>query len=112
MSKAKILRKLLPKKPKPKNNYVKVPMQAFKDEEKYEQMMRDGKKLSDTQLKAYSKAVKLTTDKVQIIDDIPYVTRTTKDKTVGTVSHALNNMDFLSKSYLNLYKQKPKNKAR
>ena len=56
--------------------------------------------------------MKLTTDKVQIIDDIPYVTRTTKDKTVGTVSHALNNMDFLPKSYLNLYKQKPKNKAR
>ena len=82
-------------------------MKAYTDEEKYDKMMRSGKKLTDAQLKAYSKAVKFTVDNMIEIDGRQYVTRKAKQTLKGTVAHALDEMsDFLPKKYLDLYKKK------
>lgn len=98
------------KKPSPNINrkidWVKVPEKYYRDEDKYESMMMAGKKLSDVQLKAYSKAIKFTTDNMAEIDGRQYVTRKVKDNIKGTVNHALKEMDFLPKEYLALYKKK------
>jgi vancomycin resistance protein YoaR len=115
----KVAKKVAPKKkvvetkPKKKttNNqsmWVKVPNKYFKDEEKYEAMIDSGKKLSDAQLKAYSKAIKFTTDELAYIDDRAYVTRKARDNISGTVKHALESMDYFGapKKYLSLYKSK------
>tara|TARA_Y100001937_G_scaffold5138_1_gene6802 strand:- start:763 stop:1272 length:510 start_codon:yes stop_codon:yes gene_type:complete len=95
-------------KPKTSSDYVKVPEKYYRDEDKYEKMMRAGKKLSDVQLKAYSKAIKFTIDNMAEIDGRQYVTRKAKDTIKGTVSHALKEMDFLPKKYLDLYKKRKK----
>ena len=87
-------------------DYVKVPKKAYTDEDKYEKMMRSGKKLSDAQLKAYSRAVKLTTDYMAEIDGRQYVSRSIRDREKGTVAHALDEMDWLPKKYRSLYKKK------
>ena len=92
---------------KPKSDYVTIPKKAYTDEEKYDKMMRSGKKLTDAQLKAYSKAVKFTVDNMIEIDGRQYVTRKAKQNLKGTVAHALDEMsDFLPKKYLDLYKKK------
>ena len=95
-------------KPKTSSDYVKDPEKYYRDEDKYEKMMRAGKKLSDVQLKAYSKAIKFTIDNMAEIDGRQYVTRKAKDTIKGTVSHALKEMDFLPKKYLDLYKKRKK----
>ena len=95
-------------KPKTSSDYVKVPEKYYRDEDKYEKMMMAGKKLSDVQLKAYSKAIKFTIDNMAEIDGRQYVTRKAKDTIKGTVSHALREMDFLPKEYLDLYKKRKK----
>ena len=87
-------------------DYVKVPKKAYTDEDKYEKMMRSGKKLSDAQLKAYSRAVKLTTDYMAEIDGRQYISRSIRDREKGTVAHALDEMDWLPKKYRSLYKKK------
>ena len=87
-------------------DYVKVPKKAYTDEEKYEKMMRSGKKLTDAQLKSYSRAVKLTTDYMAEIDGRQYVSRSIRDREKGTVAHALDEMDWLPKKYRSLYKKK------
>jgi len=111
----KAAKKIIKKKPtakkkttaKAKSDYVTIPKKAYTDEEKYDKMMRSGKKLTDAQLKAYSKAVKFTVDNMIEIDGRQYVTRKAKQKLKGTVAHALDEMsDFLPKKYLNLYKKK------
>tara|TARA_R100000231_G_C5255712_1_gene144130 strand:+ start:144 stop:614 length:471 start_codon:yes stop_codon:yes gene_type:complete len=89
-----------------KIDWVKVPEKYYRDEDKYESMMMAGKKLSDVQLKAYSKAIKFTTDNMAEIDGRQYVTRKARDNIKGTVNHALKEMDFLPKEYLALYKKK------
>tara|TARA_A100001391_G_scaffold200697_1_gene185826 strand:- start:358 stop:861 length:504 start_codon:yes stop_codon:yes gene_type:complete len=92
---------------KAKSDYVTIPKKAYTDEEKYDKMMRSGKKLTDAQLKAYSKAVKFTVDNMIEIDGRQYVTRKAKQTLKGTVAHALDEMsDFLPKKYLDLYKKK------
>tara|TARA_B100000073_G_scaffold91752_1_gene72598 strand:+ start:603 stop:1103 length:501 start_codon:yes stop_codon:yes gene_type:complete len=92
---------------KPKSDYVIIPKKAYTDEEKYNKMMRSGKKLTDAQLKAYSKAVKFTVDNMIEIQGRQYVTRKAKQTLKGTVAHALDEMrDFLPKKYLDLYKKK------
>ena len=87
-------------------DYVKVPKKAYTDEEKYEKMMRSGKKLTDAQLKSYSRAVKLTTDYMAEIDGRQYISRSIRDREKGTVAHALDEMDWLPKKYRSLYKKK------
>ena len=87
-------------------DYVKVPKKAYTDEDKYEKMMRSGKKLTDAQLKSYSRAVKLTTDYMAEIDGRQYVSRSIRDREKGTVAHALDEMDWLPKKYRSLYKKK------
>ena len=69
-------------------------------------MMRSGKKLTDAQLKSYSRAVKLTTDYMAEIDGRQYVSRSIRDREKGTVAHALDEMDWLPKKYRSLYKKK------
>ena len=58
--------------------------------------------------KAYSKAIKFTTDELAYIDDRAYVTRKARDNISGTVKHALESIDYFGapKKYLNLYKIK------
>tara|TARA_R100001082_G_scaffold105265_1_gene77221 strand:+ start:849 stop:1274 length:426 start_codon:yes stop_codon:yes gene_type:complete len=87
-------------------DYVKVPKKAYTDEEKYEKMMRSGKKLTDAQLKSYSRAIKLNNEYMTEIDGREYVSRSIRDREKGTVAHALSEMDFLPKKYLDLYKKK------
>tara|TARA_B100001113_G_C21036936_1_gene590569 strand:- start:58 stop:537 length:480 start_codon:yes stop_codon:yes gene_type:complete len=91
----------------PKSDYAIIPKKAYTDEEKYDKMMRSGKKLTNAQLKAYSKAVKFTVDNMIEIQGRQYVTRKAKQTLKGTVAHALDEMsDFLPKKYLDLYKKK------
>jgi len=111
--KKKPTKKVIKKKPtkkvikkKPIIDYVTVPKKAYVDEEKYENMMSKGIKLTDAQLKAYSKAIKLTVDNMSEIDGRQYVTRNIRDNVKGTIEHALDEMDFLPKKYRDLYKKK------
>ena len=97
--------------------YTKVPNKYFDDELKYDRMISSGKKLSDAQLKAYSKAVKVTSipfKNKHYLNNDTYVTRGTMDTTPGTKKHALETIKRFSeygflkipKKYLDLYKRK------
>jgi|TARA_R100000479_G_C6272538_1_gene160048 hypothetical protein len=101
------LRKKKPVKKQSSNDYVMVSNKFYKDEEKFENMARAGKKLTDAQLKRYSKAVKMTTDYAAEIDGTMYNTRNHRDKVQGTVAHALDDLkSYLPKKYMDLYKKK------
>ena len=96
-----------PVKKQSSNNYVIVSNKFYKDEEKFENMARAGKKLTDAQLKRYSKAVKMTTDYAAEIDGTMYNTRNHRDKVQGTVAHALDDLkSYLPKKYMDLYKKR------
>ena len=89
------------------DDWVRTSIKFYRDEEKYENMVRAGKKLTDAQLKKYSKAVKMTTDYAAEIDGTFYNTRSHRDKMKGTVEHALDDLkSFAPKKYIDLYKKK------
>jgi len=89
------------------DDWVRTSIKFYRDEEKYNDMARAGKKLTDAQLKKYSKAIKMTTEYAAEIDGTFYNTRNHRDKMKGTVEHALDDLkDFAPKKYMDLYKKK------
>ena len=89
------------------DDWVRTSIKFYRDEEKYNDMARAGKKLTDAQLKKYSKAIKMTTEYAAEIDGTFYNTRNHRDKMKGTVEHALDDLkDFVPKKYMDLYKKK------
>ena len=89
------------------DDWVRTSIKFYRDEEKYNDMARAGKKLTEAQLKKYSKAIKMTTEYAAEIDGTFYNTRNHRDKMKGTVEHALDDLkDFVPKKYMDLYKKK------
>ena len=101
LRKKKVVKKQSP------DDWVRTSIKFYRDEEKYGDMARAGKKLSEAQLKKYSKAIKMTTEYAAEIDGTFYNTRNHRDKMKGTVGHALDDLkDFVPKKYMDLYKKK------
>jgi len=103
----KQIKKQSPVKKQDPDDWVRTSIKFYRDEEKYNDMARAGKKLTDAQLKKYSKAIKMTTEYAAEIDGTFYNTRNHRDKMKGTVEHALDDLkDFVPKKYMDLYKKK------
>jgi len=88
---AKKVAKKVVKKVVPKSNTKKVPKKFMKDEEKYLKLIESNKPISEKQLLAFSKAVKVN----QRTNADGFINLNTLNKAKGSLTHGRKELDEL-----------------